>query len=255
MMTDGMQTMEPVRLPRLNEPAPAFEAVTTQGTLRLSDFAGRWVILFSHPADFTPVCTTEFIAFTAIYPELQKRNVDLLGLSIDSVYSHIAWIRNIEERFGVRVPFPVIADLNKEVATRYGMVMPGESTTETARCVFIIDDKQLLRAMIYYPLSTGRNMQEILRVIDALQTADEFTVATPANWQPGDKVIMAPPKTVEMAAERVTHAHKVVTGYPIGGQKMAVGAHEATTNGYECIDWYLCKKDLPLPKAGKAKVP
>ncbi|MCB0063875.1 MAG: peroxiredoxin [Caldilineaceae bacterium] len=247
MLNNGVQSMEVAQLPRLNEPAPDFEAVTTQGTLRLSDFAGRWVILFSHPADFTPVCTTEFIAFSEIYPELQKRNVDLLGLSIDSVYSHIAWIRNIEERFGVKVPFPVIADLNKEVATLYGMVMPGESKTETARCVFMIDDKRVLRAMIYYPLSTGRNMREILRVIDALQTADHYAVATPANWMPGDKVIMAPPKTVDMATERVTHAHKVVTGYPIGGQKMSTGEHgvKAGENGYECIDWYLCKKELP----------
>lgn len=256
MLPEQMPTMEPLRLPRLNETAPDFEAVTTQGVLRLSDFAGRWVILFSHPADFTPVCTTEFIAFTEIYPDLQKRNVDLLGLSIDSVYSHIAWIRNIEERFGVKVPFPVIADLNKEVATRYGMVMPGESKTETSRCVFIIDDKRLLRAMIYYPLTTGRNMQEIVRVIDALQTADQHSVATPANWHPGEKVIMPPPKTVEMAIDRVTHAHKVVTGYPIGGQKMVHSDHgdEAKVNGYECIDWYLCKKDLPAAKGVPQKV-
>jgi len=208
-----------VGLPRINEPAPNFEADTTYGTLRLSDFEGSWLILFSHPADFTPVCTTEFVAFTEIYPELQQRNVELLGLSVDSVYSHIAWVRNIEQNFGIKIPFPVIADLNKEVATLYGMVMPGESTTEASRCVFIIDPKCIMRAMIYYPLTTGRNMQEILRLIDGLQVTDEHQVATPANWIPGDKVIVPPPKTAELAEERVE-------------------------DGYECIDWYLCKKDL-----------
>jgi peroxiredoxin (alkyl hydroperoxide reductase subunit C) len=206
-------------LPRLNEPAPEFEAVTTHGVVRLSDFRDSWLVLFSHPADFTPVCTTEFVAFAEIYPELQKRKVELLGLSIDSVYSHIAWMRNIEERMKVQIPFPIIADLNKEVATLYGMIMPGESKTETSRCVFIIDPKGILRAMIYYPMALGRNMQEILRVIDGLQTADEHGVAVPANWKKGDKVIVPAPKTMEMAAERV-------------GQ------------GYECVDWYLCKKSL-----------
>jgi len=209
----------PTSLPRLNEPAPEFEAVTTHGVVRLSDFRDSWLVLFSHPADFTPVCTTEFVAFAEIYPELQKRKVELLGLSIDSVYSHIAWMRNIEERMKVQIPFPIIADLNKEVATLYGMIMPGESKTETSRCVFIIDPKGILRAMIYYPMALGRNMQEILRVIDGLQTADEHGVAVPANWKKGDKVIVPAPKTMEMAAERV-------------GQ------------GYECVDWYLCKKSL-----------
>jgi len=209
----------PVGLPRLNEPAPQFEAVTTHGTLKLSDFEGRWLILFSHPADFTPVCTTEFLAFTEIFPELQKRGTDLLGLSIDSVFSHIAWVRNIEEKTGVKIPFPVIADLNKEVASLYGMLMPGESKTETSRCVFFIDPKGVLRAMIYYPLSLGRNMQEILRVIDALQTASANGVATPANWVPGDKVIVPAPNTQE-------------------------GAEERMKAGYECTDWYLCKKEL-----------
>lgn len=206
-------------LPRLNEPAPDFEALTTHGMLRLSDFEGRWLILFSHPADFTPVCTTEFIAFTEIYPELQGRGVDLLGLSVDSVYSHIAWVRNIEEKTGVKIPFPLIADLNKDVALAYGMVMPGASTTETVRCVFIIDPKGIIRAMLYYPLTTGRNMQEILRMIIALQTSDENQVATPANWKPGDKVIVPAPKTQDGAEARVNE-------------------------GFDCTDWYLCKKSL-----------
>ncbi|GAB4559098.1 MAG: peroxiredoxin [Anaerolineae bacterium] len=222
-MTNEVQVAETAeqqpRLPRLNEPAPPFEAVTTHGVIRLSDYEGSWLILFSHPADFTPVCTTEFIAFAEIYPELQKRGVELLGLSIDSVYSHIAWVRNIEEKTGVKIPFPIIADLDRKVATAYGMIMPGESKTETSRCVFVIDPKGILRAMIYYPLTTGRNMQEILRLVDALQTTDQHGVATPANWKPGDKVIVPPPTTIEMAEERVQA-------------------------GYECIDWYLCKKSL-----------
>ncbi|MGQ9882200.1 MAG: peroxiredoxin [Armatimonadota bacterium] len=219
MSDEVIEQVRPVGLPRLNEPAPEFEAVTTHGVIRLSDYRGRWLILFSHPADFTPVCTTEFIAFAEIYPELQKRGVDLLGLSIDSVYSHIAWIRNIKEKMGVEIPFPIIADLNKEVATLYGMIMPGESKTETSRCVFVIDPNGILRAMIYYPLTTGRNMQEILRLVDALQTTNAHKVATPANWKPGDKVIVPTPTTLEMAEERIKA-------------------------GYECIDWYLCKKEL-----------
>jgi peroxiredoxin 2/4 len=206
--------------PRLGMPAPPFQAETTHGTIRLEDFKGCWLILFSHPADFTPVCTTEFVAFAKIAPALKERNVELLGLSIDSTYSHIAWVRNIEQHFRVTIPFPVIADLNKEVATLYGMIMPGESKTETSRCVFVIDPNGILRAMIYYPLTTGRNMDEILRLIDALQTTDKHGVATPANWRPGDKVIVPPPKTVEGAAERVKA-------------------------GVECTDWYFCTKELP----------
>jgi peroxiredoxin (alkyl hydroperoxide reductase subunit C) len=211
----------PAKLPRLNELAPDFEALTTHGTIRLADYQGSWLMLFSHPADFTPVCTTEFIAFAEIYPSLQRRGVELLGLSIDSLYSHIAWVRNIKEKTGVTIPFPIIADLNKEVAIRYGMIMPGESTTETSRCVFIIDPESKVRAMIYYPLSLGRNMQELLRVIDALQMGDTHHVATPANWQPGAQVIVPAPTTVEMAEERITQQ-----------------------DGLDCIDWYLCKKTV-----------
>lgn len=210
----------PPSLPRIGSPAPAFEAETTFGPLRLEDFKGSWLILFSHPADFTPVCTTEFLAFAAIAPELKKRKVELLGLSIDSTYSHIAWVRNIEEKFGVKIPFPIIADLNKEVATAFGMIMPGESKTETSRCVFVIDDKSIVRAMVYYPLTTGRNMDEFVRLVDALQTSDKHGVATPANWRPGEKVIMPPPKTAEDAAARVQ------------------------AKDVECLDWYFCKKAL-----------
>ena len=207
-------------LPRLGMPAPPFQAETTHGTIRLADFAGSWLILFSHPADFTPVCTTELVAFAQIAPELRKRNVELLGLSIDSTYSHIAWVRAIEQHFKTTIPFPIIADLNKEIATLYGMIMPGESKTETSRCVFVIDPSGILRAMIYYPLTTGRNTDEILRLIDALQTTDKHGVSTPANWRSGDKVILPPPKTIEGAAERLKA-------------------------GYECTDWFFCKKELP----------
>ncbi len=210
---------KPISLPRLGEKAPDFDTVTTHGKIKLDDYKGSWLILFSHPADFTPVCTTEFIAFAKIYPELQKRGAELLGLSVDSISSHIAWVRNIEEKTGVKIPFPVIADLSKEVALAYGMVHPGQSRTETVRCVFIIDPKQIIRTILYYPLSTGRNMQEILRIIDALQTTDANGVATPANWKPGDKVIVPAPATQEGAEERVTQ-------------------------GYECVDWYLCLKQL-----------
>ncbi|HAX18194.1 MAG TPA: peroxiredoxin, partial [Actinobacteria bacterium] len=180
-------------LPRLGSPAPQFEAVTTHGTIKLEDFKGSWLILFSHPADFTPVCTTEFVGFAKIHPKLRELNCELMGLSIDSVFSHIAWVRNIEEKFGVKVEFPVIADLNMDVAKKYGMIMPGDSATETSRAVFVIDDKQILRAMVYYPSSTGRNMDEFLRVVQALQTSDKNGVATPANWRPGEKVIIPPP--------------------------------------------------------------
>jgi peroxiredoxin (alkyl hydroperoxide reductase subunit C) len=216
---EEVQKEELKRLPRLGEKAPEFEAVTTQGNLKLTDFSGSWLILFSHPADFTPVCTTEFIGFAKMFDELQKRNVQLMGLSIDSVYSHISWVRNIEERFGIKIPFPVIADLNKDVAGKYGMIMPGESKTETSRCVFVIDPEGILRAMIYYPLTTGRNMDEILRLIDALQTTDKHKVATPANWKPGEEVIVPPPPTQE-------------------------GAEERLKQGFDCKDWYFCKKKL-----------
>lgn len=223
-MEESIEVMEnrAVSLPRLGEPAPQFEAVTTFGTLKLEDFKGSWLILFSHPADFTPVCTTEFIGFAQIHDQLRQMNCELLGLSIDSVYSHIAWARNVEEKLGQKITFPIIADLNKEVATLYGMVMPGESKTETSRCVFVIDDKQIIRAMIYYPLSTGRNMDEILRLIQGLQITDKYGVATPANWRPGDQVIVPPPNTQEKAEERVKQS------------------------GMDCKDWYFCKKDLNL---------
>ncbi|TCT15977.1 peroxiredoxin (alkyl hydroperoxide reductase subunit C) [Melghiribacillus thermohalophilus] len=207
-------------LPRIGEKAPSFEATTTHGSIRLEDYKGSWLILFSHPADFTPVCTTEFIAFQEIYPELKKMNTELLGLSIDSVHSHIAWVRNIEEKFNVKIEFPVIADLNKDVAHKYGMIMPEGKNTETSRAVFVIDGDQIVRAVVYYPLTTGRNMPEFLRLIQALQTTDQHGIATPANWQPGDKVIVPPPTTQEQAEER------------------------SKDTSLDCTDWYICKKNI-----------
>jgi peroxiredoxin (alkyl hydroperoxide reductase subunit C) len=204
---------------RLGELVPDFEAITTHGKIKLSDFKGKWVILFSHPADFTPVCTTEFVAFAKIHEELVKRNVKLIGLSIDSVYSHIAWVRKIKEKLGVEIPFPVIADLDMKVSHLFGMVHPEMSSTSAVRTVFFIDPEMKLRAMIYYPLNVGRNMDEILRVIDALQTSEKYNVALPANWKPGDAVIVPPPKTQEEAEERLQE-------------------------GYECVDWFLCRKKL-----------
>lgn len=214
-----MEATSAQTLPRLNEPAPDFSATSTQGPISLSQFKGKWVVLFSHPADFTPVCTTEFIEFARNYEEFEKRNVQLIGLSIDSIYAHIAWVRNIEQNFGVSIKFPVIADLDMKVAQLYGMIHPGAASTATVRCVFIIDDKGIVRAMVYYPLTNGRNIDEIIRLIDALQTHEAQKVATPANWRPGDKVIVPPPLTQE-------------------------GAEERCKADFEITDWYFAKKQI-----------
>lgn len=208
-----------VNLPRLNEPAPEFEAVTTFGKIKLSDFRGKWIVIFSHPSDFTPVCTTEFVAFSKANDEFVKRNVQLIGLSIDSIFSHLAWVKNIEKNFGIKVPFPIIEDIDMKVATLYGMVHPKASSTQAVRAVFIIDDKGILRAMIYYPQSNGRNIQEIIRLVDALQTTDKYGVSTPANWTPGEKVVVPPPKSQADMEKRLTE-------------------------DYECVDWYLCFKKI-----------
>lgn len=207
------------RMPVLGEKAPDFQAVTTHGLLKLSDLEGSWVILFSHPADFTPVCTTEFIAFSEIYDDLKALNTKLIGLSIDSVHSHLAWVRNVREKMGVEIKFPIIADLDMKVAGLYGMVHPGQSNTAAVRAVFFIDPLGILRGMMYYPLSNGRNMQEILRLLKAFQTSDEHHVATPANWQPGDKVIVPAPSNQEEMEKR-------------------------PSEGYDCKEFYLCFKDI-----------
>jgi peroxiredoxin (alkyl hydroperoxide reductase subunit C) len=215
---------DPPRL-ELNGPAPDFEASTTHGPIRLSEWQqGRWVILFSHPADFTPVCTTEFVEFARRFPEFMKRNVALLGSSVDSVYSHIAWTRNIEEKLGVAIPFPVVADLDQRVSRLYGMIHEPSSMTGAVRCVFFIDPKRTLRAMIYYPLNVGRSFDEILRVVDALQTVDANAVACPANWRPGEDVIVPAPVTAAAAAERVASRQVQVTDWYLARKHLDVSA-------------------------------
>lgn len=199
---------------RIGDKAPDFAAETTHGPLRFSEWAGgSWVILFSHPADFTPVCTTEFVGFAQRAGEFEKRGVKLIGNSVDSVFSHIAWVRDIEKSHGVKVGFPVIADLDQKVARLYGMVHEPTSATATVRCVFFIDPKQVVRAVIYYPMSCGRNMDEVVRVIDALQTADAKGVATPAGWKPGDDCIVPPPRTQQDAEKRVADRSLKVTDW------------------------------------------
>ncbi|QEG20426.1 peroxiredoxin [Mariniblastus fucicola] len=224
MNFEADKTANATQLPRLNEPAPNFSAPTTHGPKSLKDYEGRWLILFSHPADFTPVCTTEFIGFAKAWPEFQKLNCDLLGLSIDSTFSHLAWVRNIDENFGVEIPFPVIEDLSMNVASAYGMIMPGASDTSAVRTTFIIDPKGILRAMMYYPMSNGRQVDEFLRLLKAMQASDEHKIATPEGWNPGDDVIVPPPKTAKEAKARMDE-------------------------GYQCTDWYFCTKSI------KAKVP
>jgi peroxiredoxin (alkyl hydroperoxide reductase subunit C) len=189
-------------MPRLNEPAPDFTAPTTHGEKSLSDYRGKWLVLFSHPADFTPVCTTEFMAFARRADEFRAIDTELLGLSIDSNFSHIAWVRNIKEKFGVDIPFPIIADLKMEVAKKYGMIHPGAADTSAVRATFIIDPEGILRAMVYYPMTNGRSIDEILRLVKALQTTDKYKVATPEGWRPGDPVIVPPPATVDEAEKR-----------------------------------------------------
>ena len=206
-------------LPQLNAPAPDFEAPTTAGVKKLSDYRGKWLILFSHPADFTPVCTTEFMAFARAQDKFKDLNTELLGLSIDSHYAHIAWMRNIKENFGVEIRFPIIADLSMDVARAYGMIQPGASDTSAVRATFVIDPDGILRAMVYYPMTNGRSIDEFLRLVEALQTSDANGVATPENWHKGEKVIVPPPATAEAAAARAGE-------------------------GYEYTDWYFSKKAL-----------
>jgi peroxiredoxin (alkyl hydroperoxide reductase subunit C) len=206
-------------MPRLNEPAPDFEATTTMGPKKLSDYRGKWLILFSHPADFTPVCTSEFVAFAQNFDKFQQLNCELLGLSVDSVPAHIAWMRNIEENFGVKVKFPVIADLDTKVSQAYGMIHPSASSTATVRAVFFIDPDGILRAMVYYPMTNGRAIPEFIRLLQALQTSDTNKCSTPEGWQPGDKVLVPPPATPEAAEKR-------------------------KDEGYEYTDWYYSKRQL-----------
>ena len=206
-------------MPGLNQPAPDFRARTTHGPRSLADYKGRWLVLFSHPADFTPVCTTEFMAFAKRQQDFAALDCDLLGLSIDSTYAHIAWVRSIEENFGVRVDFPIIEDLSMQVASAYGMIQPGASDTSAVRATFIIDPKGVLRAMLYYPMSNGRSIDEILRLVTAMQTSDSQGIATPEAWQPGDMAIVPPPQTVNEARAR-------------------------KDEGYDYTDWYFSRKHV-----------
>ena len=205
---------EPVSsFPHLNEPAPAFQAKTTHGDRSLADYKGKWLILFSHPADFTPVCTTEFIGFAKAADKFKSMNCELLGLSIDSLFSHLAWTRNIQEKFGVSIPFPIIEDIKMEVASAYGMVHPGAADTQAVRATFFIDPQGVLRAMVYYPMSNGRSIDEFVRLLQAMQTSDAHKVATPEGWTPGCEVIVPPPKTAEAVAKRVSEGFKTVDWY------------------------------------------
>jgi peroxiredoxin (alkyl hydroperoxide reductase subunit C) len=219
-----------VTIPLIGDAAPAFMAETTQGKISFpDDYKGKWVILFSHPADFTPVCTTEFMTFASMMPKFKSLNCELIGLSIDSNYSHIAWLRTIKEKIkfknmeNIEVTFPLIADIKMDIAKKFGMVQPNASGTQAVRAVFFIDPKAKIRALIYYPLSNGRNFDEIMRILIAMQTADTYQIATPANWQPGDDVIIPPPGSCGTAQERVNKAG----------------------TDYYCLDWFICFKKLP----------
>jgi peroxiredoxin 2/4 len=223
-----MEDSKIVSMPRIGEAAPEFKAVTTQGNIHFpNDYKGHWAILFSHPADFTPVCTSEFMTFATMDAKFAEANCKLVGLSVDGLYSHIAWLRTIKEKIeykgmkDVEVTFPLIEDITMDVAKAYGMIQPGESNTKAVRAVFFVDPKGIIRAMIYYPLSLGRNFDELYRVILALQTADEFGIATPADWYPGDDVIVPPAGSCGVAKDRMEGK-----------------------DGMTCHDWFFCTKKL-----------
>lgn len=216
-----------ISLPKIGDPAPDFTAVTTHSNaMKFSEWQGDdWVVLFSHPADFTPVCTTELADFARRYDDFRAIRTKLIGISVDSVHAHLAWIQNMKEKLGVTIPYPLIADSDMKVAQLYGMIHPGASSTATVRAVFVIDPQRVIRAIIYYPMNAGRNIDEIYRIVTALQTADSQACATPANWRPGDKVVVPPPKTITEVDERLSH------------------------KDYEIKDFYLSMKDLPKAKA------
>jgi len=228
METDNKNEIT-IAMPRIGEKAPEFKAITTQGDINFpSDYKGSWVILFSHPADFTPVCTSEFMTFASMEEQFEQANCKLVGLSVDGIYSHIAWLRTIKEKIEYRgmkdieVRFPLIEDITMEVSKKYGMIQPGESNTKAVRAVFFIDPKGIIRTIIYYPLSLGRNFDELYRALIALKTADEFGIATPADWRPGDDVIVSPAGSCNVAQERMNSKEE----------------------GLECKDWFFCTKKL-----------
>ncbi len=224
-------------MPRIGDPAPAFTAVTTQGDINFpADYAGQWVIFFSHPADFTPVCTSEFITFASMQREFEAYNTALVGLSVDGLYSHIAWLRTIKDKItfrdmsDVEVTFPLIEDVSMKIAEMYGMIMPGEDSTKAVRAVFVIDPLGIIRTVIYYPLSLGRNFDELLRVVKALQTADHFDVATPADWRPGEPVIVPTAGSCGTAKDRMDNQ----------------------VEGVSCEDWFFCTKEIPADEVEAA---
>lgn len=214
------------RMPLIGDIAPSFNAITTQGNINFpEDYKGKWVILFSHPADFTPVCTTEFMTFASMADEFKAMNTELVGLSVDSLYAHIAWLRRIQElewkgMKNVEVKFPLIEDIRMDVANKYGMMQPGQSNTQAVRAVFVIDPESKIRTILYYPLSTGRNFDEIKRIIQALQKADQDKVATPADWRPGQDVIIPTAGSCGTAKERM----------------------ESKDDDKYCLDWFMCFK-------------
>jgi peroxiredoxin (alkyl hydroperoxide reductase subunit C) len=221
------EIMEEGRIPLLGEKFPEIEVKTTHGSFKLPDhYKGKWFILFSHPADFTPVCTTEFVAFQKRYDEFRKLNAELIGLSIDQVFSHIKWVEWVEEKLGVKIEFPVIADDLGRVAGKLGLIHPSKGTN-TVRAVFIVDPHGFIRLILYYPQEIGRNIDEILRALKALQTSDKYEVATPANWPNneliGDKVIVRPASDVETAKQRI---------------------ELAKAKEIECYDWWFCYKKV-----------
>jgi peroxiredoxin (alkyl hydroperoxide reductase subunit C) len=217
------------RMPLIGDDAPEFTAVTTQGIINFpADYKGKWVILFSHPADFTPVCTSEFMTFARMHDEFKALNTELIGLSVDSLYAHIAWLRTIKEKIewngmkDMEVNFPLIEDISMNVANKFGMIQPNQSNTQAVRAVFVMDPKAKIRTILYYPLSTGRNFDEIKRIIQALQKADSEGVATPADWRPGQDVIVPPAGSCGVAKDRMT----------------------TKTDGEYCLDWFMClRKD------------
>ncbi len=232
-----MEESTVLSLPRIGDKAPAFTAVTTQGEIDFpKQFEGSWVILFSHPADFTPVCTSEFMTFATLEPKFAELGCKLVGLSIDGLYSHIAWLRTIKDKIeykgmkDVEVKFPLIEDITMKVAKMYGMIQPGESATKAVRAVFVIDPKGVIRALIYYPLSMGRNFDELIRVVQALKTADAFSIATPADWRPGDDVIVPTAGSCGVAKNRM----------------------DGKEEGLVCKDWFFCLKKIDKEKVLQA---
>ncbi len=208
-------------IPRIGDQAPDFTAVTTKGTIKFSDYAkDKWIVLFSHPADFTPVCTTEMSGFAERKGEFDALNTELMGLSIDSIHAHLAWVNNVRKNTGVYFDFPIIADIDMKVSKLYGMLQPNESETAAVRAVFFIDPSKKIRLIMYYPLNVGRNMDEILRVLEGLQISDANKVALPLNWTKGDRVIVPPPSNLEEMQERIDGEYA------------------------EKVDFYLVKKDL-----------